>query len=76
MRSERVLAGEKGVASMTTETTTTIAADLAAIALAVAKVRRRIAYETSERADGRYHRSCANLDEFAEWLEDEAARRR
>lgn len=58
------------------ETTTSIADDLAAIAMAVAKVRRRIAYETSERADGLYHRSCANLDEFCEWLEDEAARRR
>ena len=60
---------------MTTDKTT-IADDLTAIALAVAKVRRRIAYETSERTDGRYHRSCANLDEFCEWLEDEAARRR
>lgn len=59
---------------MSEPTATTIAYDLTAIALSVAKVRRRIAYEMSDREKAA--KICANLDEFAEWAEDEAERRR
>ncbi len=53
---------------------TTIAQDLTAAALVLVQVRRRIAYESSDRAQAA--RACATLDELVAWLEDEAERRR
>lgn len=59
---------------MTTETSTTISYDLTAIALAIVRVRRRIAYDTSDRPAAA--NACSTLDEIVAWLEHEAERQR
>lgn len=57
-----------------TDGDTTIAYDLTAIELAIVRVSRRIAYETSDRTAAA--KACSTLDDIVAWLENEAERQR
>ena len=54
--------------------TTTISNDLMALCLNALRLSKRISDEEQDRPEA--FRMCAELHEFASWLEDEAARRR